>query len=138
MKPPGLMAESLETWGVKISQDQVYREKRKTMDLIQGAGINQFNHLRSYSEELLKSNSRSTMYVQCVESKENHVLERIYICLETCKASFAKTCRPLIGLDACFLKGEYGGQLMFAVERDSNNQIFNVAYAVVEAESKDS
>ena len=44
----------------------------------------------------------------------------------------------MIGLDACFLKGEYGGQLMDAVGRDENNQIYPIAYAVVEAETKDS
>ncbi|XP_058783131.1 uncharacterized protein LOC131657786 [Vicia villosa] len=45
---------------------------------------------------------------------------------------------PLTGLDACFLKGGYGGQLMAAVGSDGNNQIFPIANAVVEAETKDS
>nr|XP_027188293.1 uncharacterized protein LOC113785718 [Cicer arietinum] len=66
------------------------------------------------------------------------VFERIYVCLEACKAAFANTCRPLIGLDACFLKGEYGGQLIAAVGKDGNNQMIPIAYAVVEAETKDS
>jgi hypothetical protein len=42
------------------------------------------------------------------------------------------------GLDACFLKGEYGGQLMAAVGKDGNNQMIPIAYAVVEAETRDS
>jgi hypothetical protein len=58
--------------------------------------------------------------------------------LEACKAVFATTCRPLIGLDACFLKGEHGGQLIAAVGRDGNNQMIPIAYAVVESERKDS
>ncbi|XP_058765308.1 uncharacterized protein LOC131638780 [Vicia villosa] len=66
------------------------------------------------------------------------IFERIYVCLEACKAAFAHTCRPLIGLDACFLKGEFGGQLMAAVGKDGNNQIYPIAYAVVEAETRDS
>ncbi|XP_073220694.1 uncharacterized protein [Cicer arietinum] len=65
------------------------------------------------------------------------VFERIYVCLEACKAAFANTCRPLIELDACFLKGEYGGQLIAAVGKDGNNQMIPIAYAVVEAETKD-
>ncbi|XP_058784836.1 uncharacterized protein LOC131659698 [Vicia villosa] len=138
MKPAGLIAEALERWGVKLSHDQAYRAKRKAMELVQGAGIEQFSHLRSYGQEILKSNPNSTVVIQCANSSGLHVFERIYICLESCKVAFAKTCRPLIGLDACFLKGDYGGQLMAAVGRDGNNQIFPIAYAVVEAETGDS
>lgn len=47
-------------------------------------------------------------------------------------------CRPIIGLDACFLKGPYGGQLIHANGRDANNQMYPIAMAVVEAaETKD-
>ncbi|GAU35429.1 hypothetical protein TSUD_375190 [Trifolium subterraneum] len=49
---------------------------------------------------------------------------------------FAK--RPLIGLDACFLKGDHGGQLMAAVGKDGNNQMIPIVYAVVDAETRDS
>ncbi|CAL5197986.1 unnamed protein product [Lathyrus oleraceus] len=108
------------------------------MELDQGAGIEKFTHLRSYGQELLKSNPNSTVVIQCADSNGNHVFERIYVCLEACKAGFAKTCMPLIGLDAYFLKGDYGGQLMAAVERDDNNQNFPIAYVAVEAETKDS
>ncbi|XP_058774769.1 uncharacterized protein LOC131649016 [Vicia villosa] len=48
------------------------------------------------------------------------------------------TCIPLIGLDACFLKGEHGGQLISAIGKDGNNQIMLIAYVVVEAETRDS
>lgn len=43
----------------------------------------------------------------------------------------------MIGLDGCFLKGYYGGQLLSAVGQDANNQIFVIAYAVVDVENKD-
>ena len=44
----------------------------------------------------------------------------------------------MIHLDGCFLKAGYGGQLLVAVARDGNDNIFPVAYAAVEAEMKDS
>jgi hypothetical protein len=44
----------------------------------------------------------------------------------------------VIGVDGCFLKGRYGGQLLVAVGRDSNDNIYPIAMAVVEAEMKDS
>ncbi|XP_072071923.1 uncharacterized protein [Arachis hypogaea] len=64
-------------------------------------------------------------------------LERIYICLDACKRSFM-VCRPIIGLDRCFIKTPYGGQLLTAIRWDPNDKILPIAYAVVEAETKDS
>ena len=63
--------------------------------------------------------------------------ERIYICLEGCKKGFLVGCKPIIGLNACHLKTKKGGQLMCAVGRDPNDEYFPFAYAVVEAEMKD-
>lgn len=60
------------------------------------------------------------------------------MCFEACKVAFAYTWRPLIGLDACFLKGEFGGLLMTTVGQDGNNQIYPIAYILVEAETRDS
>ena len=47
-------------------------------------------------------------------------------------------CKPFIGLDTCYLKNKSGGQLITAVCRDSNEEYFSLAYAVVEIETKDS
>lgn len=48
------------------------------------------------------------------------------------------TCRPLLWLDVCFLKGYYGVQLMATIGRDGNNQIFPITYVVVKVETKNS
>ena len=54
------------------------------------------------------------------------------------KVGFLKGCRPIIGLDGCHLKGRFGGQILYAVARDANDNIFLVAFVVVEQENKDS
>ncbi|KAK8928698.1 hypothetical protein KSP39_PZI017706 [Platanthera zijinensis] len=63
--------------------------------------------------------------------------KRLYVCLAACKASF-RVCRPIVGLDGCFLKGYYGSQLLTAIGRDPNDQMLPIAYAIVEVENKDS
>ena len=78
------------------------------------------------------------MMIKCGVFDIGPIFERIYVCIEACKTAFAYICMPLIGLDACFLKGEYGGQLMKAVGKDGNNQIYLIAYVVVEAKTSDS
>ena len=44
----------------------------------------------------------------------------------------------MIGLDAYHIKSTMGGQLMAAVGRDANNQMYPLAMALVESECKDS
>ncbi|KAG8364855.1 hypothetical protein BUALT_Bualt18G0041900 [Buddleja alternifolia] len=46
-------------------------------------------------------------------------------------------CRPIIGLDGYFLKGLYKGQLLIAVGRDRNDNIYPIAFALVKVEKFD-
>jgi hypothetical protein len=62
---------------------------------------------------------------------------RLYMSLAACKVSSRQACRPVIGVDGCFLKGRYGGQLLAAVGRDPNDNIYPIAMAVVKVENKD-
>ena len=44
-------------------------------------------------------------------------------------------CIKIIGFDGCFLKGASCGELLTAIGRDGNNQIYPIAWAVVEVEN---
>jgi len=60
------------------------------------------------------------------------------VCLNACKKGFLVGCRKVIGLDGCFLKGATTGVLLCAIGRDGNNQIYPIAWAVIEMETNDS
>ena len=45
-------------------------------------------------------------------------------------------CRKVIRIDGCFLKGICKGELLSAVRRDGNNNIYPIAWAVVNVENK--
>ncbi|MBA0548676.1 hypothetical protein Golob_019761, partial [Gossypium lobatum] len=45
--------------------------------------------------------------------------------------------RPLIGLDSCFRKGPFKSEFLTVVRRDANNQMFPIAWAVVEVDCID-
>ncbi|XP_059670989.1 uncharacterized protein LOC132316533 [Cornus florida] len=51
---------------------------------------------------------------------------------------FLEGCRPFIGVDGCFLKGPYKGQLLSALGRDGDSGIFPIAFAVVRSKTKQS
>ncbi|XP_073120005.1 uncharacterized protein [Henckelia pumila] len=49
--------------------------------------------------------------------------------------NFLSACRPIIGLDGCFLKTAFGGQLLAAIGRDGNDGMVPIAIAVVGTEN---
>nr|GEW17176.1 retrovirus-related Pol polyprotein from transposon TNT 1-94 [Tanacetum cinerariifolium] len=61
------------------------------------------------------------------------VFKRIYICLGALKLDFRACRRDLLGLDGAFMKGLFPGQVLAAIGLDSNNGIYPLAYALVEA-----
>ena len=63
---------------------------------------------------------------------------RMYIRYNAQKVGFLGGCRPIIRLDGCHLKGRFGGQILAAIARDGNDNIFLVALAMVEQENKGS
>jgi hypothetical protein len=89
MKPKALIVECKQKWGVQLSRDQAYRAKKRAIEMLQGAASEQYSHLRSYAEELRRSNRNSTVIIQCDTSENGLIFERIYVCLEACKAAFA-------------------------------------------------
>ncbi|KAK8627969.1 hypothetical protein V6N13_063684 [Hibiscus sabdariffa] len=62
---------------------------------------------------------------------------RILPTLSALREGFKKYCRPVVGLDGCFLKGSFKGEILSAMGRDCNNQIFPIAWAVVEVENRE-
>jgi hypothetical protein len=64
--------------------------------------------------------------------------QRLYMSLATMKKGFLDCCRPVIRVDGCFLKGPFKGRLLAVVGRDRNDNMYPIAFAVVEAETKDS
>ncbi|CAA7024765.1 unnamed protein product [Microthlaspi erraticum] len=53
------------------------------------------------------------------------------------RTRWKSSCRPIIGLDGTFFKGIVKGCLLTAVGHDPNNQIYPIAWAVVQAETGD-
>ena len=62
----------------------------------------------------------------------------MYIRYNAQKLGFLGGCKPIIGLDGCYLKGRFGGQILSTIARDANDNIFTVSFVVVEQKNKDS
>lgn len=124
-----------------VSTTQVYNARRFAQEAIEGSHKQQYALLWRYCEEVRRVMPNSTMSVYIDEeswSDHSPRFKRLYCCLGPLKKGFLEACRPIIGVDGCFLKGPYPGQLLSAVGIDANNGIFPFAYAIVEQENKSS
>ncbi|XP_047183061.1 uncharacterized protein LOC124849203 [Vigna umbellata] len=123
-------------WNIDVSQSTTCRVKAMGFKQIEGDFKEQYKRLYDYANELLRSNPGSTVKVKVEPNADNPIFKRIYVCFKAFKES-SVSCRPIISLDGCFLKGKYGGELLTAVVRDENEKMCPLAYVVVKVENKD-
>ena len=81
--------------------------------------------------------SKVILQIEMENKNAEPKFKRMYIRYNAQKVGFLGACRPFVGLDGCYLKGRFGGQLLFATTKDGNENIFPVAMAVVEQKNKD-
>ena len=112
--------------------------KRIAMKMIFGDASEEYSRVWDYAEAIRLYNPGSTAIVKCIGiDKPPPLFQRLYICLPACKEGFVAGCRPIIGVDGAHLKGQFPGILLTAVGKDGNNNIFPIAWAVVETENVD-
>lgn len=113
------------------------RAKQLVMKAALDATKGQYQKLYSYQLELLRSNPGSTVVVNREVGMDPPVFKRIYICLGALKKGFLAGCRKVIGLDGFFFKGATNGELICALGRDANNQMYPIAWAIVHKENNE-
>nr|ANJ02794.1 transposase [Solanum demissum] len=58
-----------------------------------------------------------------------------YVCFHAFKQGWLEGCRNIIGVDGCFLKGACKGELLVTVGKNGNNQMYPIAWEVVDTET---
>nr|GEV82222.1 transposase, MuDR, MULE transposase domain protein [Tanacetum cinerariifolium] len=102
--------------------------------------LNEYKKLSDYAKALVDTNPGTS-----IDIKIEHIgtgiqpyFKRMYVCLAAVREGFLDGCRKYLGLDGCFLKGVVKGMLLTVVGKNANNQIFPLAWAIVETESQSS
>lgn len=67
----------------------------------------------------------------------SEIFHRFYVCFAVIFKLWSIWCRPIFGVDGCFMKCTLKGQILAAVGRDANNGIYPIAWAVVDTENED-
>ncbi|XP_075091460.1 protein FAR-RED ELONGATED HYPOCOTYL 3-like [Nicotiana tabacum] len=128
------MAEMQKMHGLNIGYHKAWRAIQRASALIRGTPEESYKLLSSYLY-MMKSKNPGT-YTNIKIDDNNRFLYMFY----TYASSIAgwNHCRPVIAVDATFLKSKYRGVLMISVSKDANNQIFSLAFGIVESENNNS
>ncbi|CAE6173213.1 unnamed protein product [Arabidopsis arenosa] len=90
-----------------------------------------FARLFDYVAELKRSNIGSTVECEVRETR----FHRFYVCFAALKNGWKRACRKILHLDGTFLKWRMTGMLLVACGRDPNDQMFPVAWGIVDCEN---
>ena len=126
---------------VDVGKQKLYKVKRKAIEINEGDLKGQYAKLWDYCATIKKYNLDSTCKLLLESPRKGEVLphfKRLYMSIDALKNGFIARHRRIIGLDGCFLKGVFRGQMLSAIARDGNDNIYPLAWAVVEIENKDS
>ncbi|KAL7600142.1 hypothetical protein Lser_V15G22071 [Lactuca serriola] len=122
---------------LKCKEMQCYRSRMRALSLIHGNLNDHYARVWDYGHELLRSNPDSTVRITVnVNPDTTTTFHRFYICFKAIREGWKRACRRVIGLDGSFLKGQCKGELLTAIGRDANNQVYPIAWAVVDVENK--
>ena len=75
--------------------------------------------------------------VTAIETDDEHRFTNFFMALGCSVRAFSQYLRPVICIDAAFLKGRYLGHLFIAVALDGNNQIYPIGFGVGKKEDHD-
>ncbi|XP_048624121.1 uncharacterized protein LOC106383428 [Brassica napus] len=139
MSAPMIREEFREKYNIIISPEQAKIARRIVLDKLQAECNEHFARLKDYEMELLRSNPDSKIEINTITKPNGaKAFHSMYICFDKIRVAWKEYCRPVIGLDGTFLKhSSLQGLILTAIGRDPNNQIYPIAWAVVDSESND-
>ena len=91
-----------------------------------------------YHEALRVSNPKSHFTIVTIPNTSSPVFQRFFVMFKGLRDGWLLGCRKVLCIDGCFLKTFVGGMLLSTVGRDPNDQMFPLAWAVVEDENNES
>ncbi|KAI3963605.1 hypothetical protein MKW92_038167 [Papaver armeniacum] len=133
-KPKDFKSEVKRVHSVEISYWTAWHAWHMCMERFFG------NYEESYAlspeccEQILKRNDGS---IASCATDEAGKFKHLCIAYKCSLEGFRLGCRPILGLDGCFLKGKYGGVCLSIMSLDANNGLFPIAIFICRKENKE-
>lgn len=110
----------------------MYKAKKLPLNIVYGKEVEQFKYIYDYVVATFQFNLSSSVRIS---REEGRFFQRMYVKFDACKRGFLAKCRPFISVYGCHLKSRFKGQLLCAVGKDGNDDMFPLAMVVVEKEN---
>nr|XP_016484967.1 PREDICTED: uncharacterized protein LOC107805439 [Nicotiana tabacum] len=134
VKPKFVISEMKRAHGIDVGYEKAWRAIQKGISLLRGTTEENYEQLPSYLYMIEQQNPGS--YTNIKRDAENRFVYMFF--MYGASISGWKYCRSLIVVDGIFLKNKYKGVLLVAVTKDTNNQIFPIAFGVADSENNES
>ncbi|KAL5776568.1 hypothetical protein ACOSP7_009494 [Xanthoceras sorbifolium] len=127
-------------YGVSLLVWTLYRAKHKVLDKQEVINCKSYSMLHTYGSMVMEKNPGSMVKMKTITQVPDGPtkFKRFFLSFKAQKDAFLSSCRLLLGLDACHLKGKFSGVLMAVIGLDANKGVYPVAFAIAEGESKQS
>ncbi|KAL0533306.1 hypothetical protein IC582_030119 [Cucumis melo] len=114
-KPRDIIEDMRQDYGINMSYEKAWRAKENAYERVRGSPEESYNLLRRYGEALKFTNPGTTFHM---ELEDDRFFKYLFMAVGPCN--------------------KYRGQLIVVVCLDGNNQIFPLAFGVVDRETDDS
>jgi len=139
MDANGIQQTIMARYTVHIRKYTCWRARKLMKEVVEGKHDEGYRVLPQYMEVFKEKNPELVCLINWTNQgpTKNPTFKRCTICVRIAIAAFKEHCRPLIGIDACFLKDPYKGVLMTAMGLDGNNGQFPLTCGVAPCENEE-
>src|ERR1051325_9811735 len=128
-KPRDIIEDMRLEYGINMSYEKAWRAREFAYTRVRGSPEESYNLLSRYGEALKIANS-GTAYD--IEIEDGQFFKYMFMAIGPCVRGFKHCIRPVIVMDGTFLKNKFRGQLIVATCLDGNNQIYPLAFGIVD------
>ncbi|XP_019179305.1 PREDICTED: uncharacterized protein LOC109174543 [Ipomoea nil] len=128
-------------YGLDVSYRKAWYARQKCIETEYGKFADSYNELPSFLMSLKATNPGTIIEFDFTPSPPSPSGESAYVHFKYAFWAFKPAidgfqyCFPVIGVDGTHLYGKYKGNLLLAVGTNANNEIFPLAYSIVDAET---
>ncbi|XP_060182165.1 uncharacterized protein LOC132611814 [Lycium barbarum] len=132
--PKFVIEEMRSRYGLHIGYHKAWCSLQHTYNVIRGSPENNYTLLPQYLHMMKLRNPGTVANIKwTADNKFKYAFFAYGASIEGWKH-----CRPVMMVDATFLKSKYQGVLMIAVAKDGNNSIFPLAFGIADSENNES
>jgi len=136
-----LVAEIKNRFGYSVSYDKAWNGKQKALAKEFGDWEESYNELPRWYQAVQESNLGTIIQytgpsVLVKPHPSCYIMERVFWSFGPCIQGF-NYCKPIVQVDGPFLIERYQGTLLTTLAQDGSYNIFPLAFAIVEGETKE-